>query len=169
MKTPGPDHPLRIEPAHRRWRVLFADHVIADSNDALVLHEAAFPAWVYFPREDVGMEYLARTDQPKHCEYKGDAVQYTLMMDGHFEANVAKSYEHPYPAAQALAGRVAFDPGRVEVYEVDDAAVNPRHAEPRSVAGRDVDQVVQHTDTGDGHAQRDHWPPNTQNPEGGVR
>jgi uncharacterized protein (DUF427 family) len=169
MKIPGPDHPLRIEPARRRWRVLFEGHVIADGDDALVVQKANFPAWVYFRREDVGMEYLAHTAQPKHCEYKGDAVQFTLLMDGHFEVNVAKSYENPYPAAQALSGRVAFDPDRVEVYEVDDAVVNPRPTEPRSVASRDVDEVVQHTDTGDGHAQRDHWPPNTQNPEGGVR
>ena len=169
MKIPGPDHPLRIEPARRRWRVLFAGHVIADSNDALILHEADYPDWVYFPVEDVGMEYLSKTDQPKHCEYKGDAVQYTLLMDGHFEVGVAKSYEHPYPAASALAGRIAFDPDRVEVYEVDDAAVNRRHAEPRTIAGREVDDVVQHTDAGDGHAQREVWPPTAERPEGGVR
>ena len=47
----------------------------------------------------------------------------------------------------------------------DDAAVNPRHVEVHP------DDAVQHTDAGDGHAQREHWPPNVNTPgtEGGVR
>ena len=53
MTTPGPDHPIHIRPAARRWRALFAGHVIADSDDALVLQEGARPEVIYFPREDV--------------------------------------------------------------------------------------------------------------------
>ena len=31
MMTPGPDHPITIAPAGKRWRARFAGHVIADS------------------------------------------------------------------------------------------------------------------------------------------
>ena len=41
MLTPGPDHPITVEPAKKRWRAYFAGHVIADTNDALILREAA--------------------------------------------------------------------------------------------------------------------------------
>jgi hypothetical protein len=58
---------------------------------------------------------------------------------------------------------LAFYPNHVEVYAVDDAAVNPHHQE------LDVDAVVLHTDSGSGRPQREPWPPNVEGPEGGVR
>ncbi|WP_296595815.1 DUF427 domain-containing protein [Phenylobacterium sp.] len=170
MKIPGPDHPITVTPATKRWRARFQGHVIADSADALVLQEASYPPVVYFPRDDVSMEYMSRTAHSTHCPYKGDASYYTLLMDGHFAENAVWTYETPFPAMQAIENRLAFYPNHVEVYEVEDAAVNPHHvdapAEPRA-----IDQVVQHTDAGDGTTQREHWPPNTTEPplEGGVR
>jgi hypothetical protein len=88
-----------------------------------------------------------------------------------------------------IGGRIAFYTDRVEVYDVDDAAVNPREREreraepePRTVmappldAGpadrAEIDEVIQHTDAGDGTTQREHWEPNVETPgaeEGGVR
>jgi uncharacterized protein (DUF427 family) len=173
MKTPGPDHPITLEPAANRWRARVAGHVIADSASALILREADYPARVYFPREDVAMEYMSRTEHRTHCPYKGDASYYTLFIDGEFLENAVWSYEEPFPAMEAIAGRLSFYPDRIDVYEVDDAAVNPEHArasEPRTVS---VDQVVQHTDAGDGTTQRQHWPANVDTPattdDGGLR
>lgn len=166
MLQPGPDHPITIEPARNRWRALYAGHVIADTADALILREASLPPVVYFPREDVGMEYMARTERTTHCPYKGDAAYYTLAMDGQIAENAVWTYERPFPAMDAIAGRLAFYADRVEVYEVDDAAVGG-HARRD-----DVDAVVQHTDAGDGTTQREHWPATAANPdqpEGGVR
>ncbi|HEX7885961.1 MAG TPA: DUF427 domain-containing protein [Phenylobacterium sp.] len=170
MKIPGPDHPITITPAVPRWRARFAGHVIADSSGALVLREADYPPVVYFPRKDVSTEYMSRTHHSSHCPYKGDASYYTLLMDGVFAENGVWSYEAPYPAMTAIAGYLAFYPNHVEVYEVDDAAVNPHHVdapqEPRA-----IDEVVQHTDAGGGAPQREHWTPTVEPPdlEGGVR
>ena len=165
MKIPGPDHPITVTPAAKRWRARFQGHVIADSANALVLKEATYPQVIYFPREDVSMEYMSRTAHSTHCPYKGDASYYTLLMDGHFAENAVWTYETPYPAMTAIAGRVAFYPNQVELYEVDDAAVNPHHVDAN------VDQAVQHTDSGGGAPQREHWPANVNTPgvEGGVR
>ena len=169
MLKPGPEHPITIEPAGTRWRAFFAGHVIADSNDAVILNEKGHAPVVYFPREDVAMEYMSRQDKLTHCPYKGDASHYTLLMDGEFADNAIWSYESPYDAMEAIAGRVAFYPDRgIEVYPVDDAAVNPRHHRE----AEDVDTVVQHTDAGDGRSQRQHWEPNVETPgpgDGGVR
>lgn len=166
MTTPGPDHPVHVRTADKRWRAQFAGHVIADSADALILKEGAHPEVIYFPREDVSMEYLSRTSHTSHCPHKGEAAYYTLLMDGNFAENAVWTYEQPYPAAQAVGGRLAFYPDKVELYEVDDAVVNPRH---KTESAR-VDEIVQHTDTGDGHAQKEHWAPNveTPRPEGGL-
>lgn len=171
MLTPGPDHPITIEPAKKRWRAFFAGHVIADTDDALILNESNLGPVVYFPRHDVAMEYMGKSDHHTHCPYKGEASYYTLRMESHIEENVAWSYEAPFDAVGQINGRVAFYPDRVRIYEVDDAAVNPHHRHHDDMAREDVDQVVQHTDSGSGATQREHWEPNVRGPgaEGGLR
>ena len=151
---PSPDSPrIAIRPAAARWRVKFGDHVIADSNDALILEEPGHAPVVYFPREDVSMEYMSRTARTTHCPHKGEADYYTLLMDGDFAENAIWTYEDPVPGAELIAGRLAFYPHLVEVYPVADAEVNPQaHREPP------VDEVVRHTDAGDGTTQATHWP-----------
>jgi uncharacterized protein (DUF427 family) len=161
MKTPGSDHPITLTTAANRWRAFFQGHVIADSGDALILQEAAYPPVVYFPRSDVAMEYMSRTDASTHCPYKGNASYYTLVMEGHIAENAVWTYETPYPAMTQIEGRLAFYTDRVEVYEVDDAAVNPDHT-PDAEAASDVDKAVRHTDSGSGAPQREHWAPNVQ-------
>jgi len=170
MLNPGPGHPISLEPATRRWRAYFNHHVIADTNDALILHEANLPDVVYFPREDVAMEYMGRTDRHTQCPHKGQASYYTLRIGGEIAENVAWSYEDPLDPVSRIASRIAFYADRVEVYDIDDAAVNPHH-DRDARARREIDEVVKHTDAGDGAAQRDHWTANvnTPGPEGGLR
>ena len=164
MQTPGPDHPITLEPARRRWRALYNGHVIADSDDAIIVREADLAPVVYFPRESVGMEYMGRTERSTHCPYKGDAAYYTLRMDSGVLENVAWSYEDPFPAMGELRNRIAFYPGEVEVYELEDSPIK------REVARDEIDEVVKHTDSGSGQSQRDHWEPNveTPGPEAGL-
>jgi hypothetical protein len=122
---------------------------------------------IYFPREDVSMEYMSRTAHSSHCPHKGQAAYYTLLMDGNLAENAVWTYEEPYPACQAIAGRLAFYPDKVELYEVDDAAVNRSHVRD----SERVDEIVQHTDSGAGVPQRAPWPSNVDapGPDGGVR
>lgn len=168
--TPGTEHTIRTEPARNRWRAYFAGHVIADSDNALILREGALPEVVYFPREAVAMEYFSHTDHRTHCPHKGDADYYTLMMDGEWAENGAWTYESPYSGAGDIAGWIAFDREKIEVYEVDDAVVNPHH-EDRAFRDRDVDEIVKHTDSGGGASQREHWETNVEGPrpDGGLR
>jgi uncharacterized protein (DUF427 family) len=184
----GPDTPITLEPAKRRWRVYFNNHVIADTDEALILREGGLAPVVYFPRRDVAMEYFGRTGHHTRCPHKGEASYYTLTLGGHVLENVAWSYEDPLDAAGEIRERIAFYPDRVEVYEIDDALVNPQHgheqerelerqrrAEPRTVSAADreeVDEIVQHTDAGDGTSQRERWAPNVETPDqpqGGLR
>jgi uncharacterized protein (DUF427 family) len=169
MLTPGPDHPITLRPAETRWRAEFDGHVIADSADALILQEASYAPVVYFPREDVALEYAARTHKASHCPYKGDASYYTFKMHSQIAEDVAWSYDAPFESMGQIAGRIAFYPDRVRIYEVDDAAVNPRHPEQHTQSSQ-VDEIVRHTDSGSGASQRDHWAPNVTGPtEGGLR
>ncbi|MFC3078952.1 DUF427 domain-containing protein [Phenylobacterium terrae] len=157
--------PIRVERAGRRWRALFAGHLIADSDDAVIVHEQGLNPVVYFPRESVSMEYMSRTDKTSRCPYKGDATYYTLLMDGNLAENGVWSYESPIDEELGmLAGHVAFDPRLVDVYEADEKVARAEgDAGPEDRAR--VDEVVKHTDTGAGYSQREHWAPNVRNPE----
>lgn len=161
MATLDTGRRITIEPSTKCWRALFADHVVADSDDALILHEQGLPPVVYFPRSAVAMEYMSRTDRTTHCPYKGDATYYTLLMDGHFAENAIWSYERPIESCEQIAGMLAFDPKQIEVYEIEDSATGVR----RHLERAEVDEIVQHTDSGGGAAQREHWPANVTLPE----
>jgi uncharacterized protein (DUF427 family) len=126
MITPGPDHPITLATNPKRVRVLAVGHVIADTTDALTLDEAGYGPVQYIPREDVETGFLSESPKVTQCPYKGAATHYTMLIDGELFENVAWSYEDPYPAVEAIAGRLAFYPDKVEVYEVDDEALERR-------------------------------------------
>jgi len=121
MKLPGPDHPITIAPAGERMRAAVESKEIGDSESALVLREADYPPVVYFPRDELEMGFFTKTEKTSHCPYKGQASYYSIFIDGELLENVAWSYEEPYPAMEAIAGRIAFYPDRVRVYAFADA------------------------------------------------
>jgi len=118
MKIPGPDHPITITTAPNRWQARFNGEVIADSADVRVLKEASYPAVIYFPRADVTMAALSRTERSTHCPYKGDAAYYSLGVGDRTSENAVWTYEAPYPAMAEIEGRLAFYADRVEILEV---------------------------------------------------
>lgn len=62
----------------------------------------------YFSPEAVRMEYLHSSETRTTCPWKGTAHYYTLRVDGKENADAAWYYPSPKPAAQTIAGRVAF-------------------------------------------------------------
>ncbi len=128
MKIPGPDHPITLVVNPKRVRAMIAGHVIADTDQALILQEASYRPVQYFPRADVEMGFAGKTDRSTNCPYKGDASYYTFDIEGEILENVAWSYETPYPAMSDIEGYVAFYPDRVQVYELDDPASHATQA-----------------------------------------
>jgi uncharacterized protein (DUF427 family) len=72
------DYHIVAVPSGKRVRVTFAGETIADSADALVLHETRLPPVYYFPKNDVRMEFLKRTELVTHCPFKGNASYWTI-------------------------------------------------------------------------------------------
>jgi uncharacterized protein (DUF427 family) len=114
-KTPGPDHPISIEPSPGRVIARVGERVIADTAAALTLREADYPPVQYLPLSDVDPAVLRRTDTTTYCPYKGDASYYSLLVDDAELADAVWTYETPYPAVARIAGHVAFYPDRVRV------------------------------------------------------
>lgn len=158
MKAIGPDHPITVTAHPRRVRVLFHDHLIADSANVLELREAGYKPVFYFPRDDVSMDYLSRTDRSTHCPYKGDAAYYSIYRDGEMAENAVWTYEAPFDQMNAIHGRLAFYPNKVDIHEVDEQG--------RRIASEDevIREAVLHTDSGSGASQKEHWPANVSRP-----
>lgn len=106
---------LNFSAAPGRMLALFEGHEIADSDNALVLQEGDYPPVIYFPREDVEMSVLRRTDHATRCPYKGQASYFTLNRDGRVIENAAWSYEEPIDGVELIRGRIAFYPQHVEI------------------------------------------------------
>lgn len=117
VKIPGPDHPITIERSAARVTVSLGGRVLADSKDALVLREAAYPLVFYIPRQDVEMALLERTEHASYCPYKGDAAYYSIPSGGARSANAVWTYEAPYEAVAAIKDHLAFYPDRVDAIE----------------------------------------------------
>jgi uncharacterized protein (DUF427 family) len=118
IKIPGPDHPITVTPTVGRVVVTVAGRVIADTQAALTLKEASYPAVQYIPREDVDMPLLVRTDHTTYCPYKGDCSYYSIPAGGERSVNAVWTYEDSYPSVAAIKGHLAFYPERVDSIEV---------------------------------------------------
>ena len=62
----------------------------------------------YFPLDDVRQEFLVSSSHTSSCPWKGTAQYYSLKVDGAENRDAAWYYADPKPAAQNIAGRVAF-------------------------------------------------------------
>jgi uncharacterized protein (DUF427 family) len=114
VKIPGPDHPITITKSPKRVVVTLGGKTIADTQDALILKEASYPAVFYIPRKDADMALLTRTDHSTYCPYKGDASYYSIPSGGERSKNAVWSYEHPHDAMAQIKDHLAFYPDRVD-------------------------------------------------------
>lgn len=116
-------HPARridVDPCPARVRVELGGEVVADSTRALVMHEADYPPVHYFPRDDVRMDLLVRTEHATRCPYKGDANYWTVEAGGRTAENAVWSYEDPIPAMTNIAGYLAFYRDRMDAWSEED-------------------------------------------------
>jgi uncharacterized protein (DUF427 family) len=114
--TPGPDHPITIEPNPSRVVVTAGGRVIADTRAALTLREANYPAVQYIPRADAGLSTLERTEHATYCPYKGDASYFSVRAGEEWTGaeNAVWTYEAPYDAVVEIKDHLAFYPDRVD-------------------------------------------------------
>jgi uncharacterized protein (DUF427 family) len=113
-----PGHRVETKPSRAHVRVTYKGEVIADTREAIELHESQSsshvlaPVVYYFPRKDVKMDRLARTTHRTYCPFKGDA-SYFSVVDG--AENAVWSYEQPFDEMAAIKDRLAFYPDKFEI------------------------------------------------------
>jgi uncharacterized protein (DUF427 family) len=113
---PTASHPITVEPTGKRVTVRVNGELVADTDEALTLQEATYPAVQYIPLGDVVAERLKPSDTETYCPFKGDASYYHVVTEtGQTVDDAIWTYEKPYPAVAAIAGHVAFYPDKADV------------------------------------------------------
>lgn len=110
-----PEHRIEIARAAGRVRAALGDKVVADSRHALVLHERGYDPVTYFPRADVRLGLMWRTDHRTYCPFKGHAAYWSLGVGAGTAENVAWSYQEPYREVTEIEGHIAFYGDKVAV------------------------------------------------------
>ncbi|ARE40019.1 hypothetical protein RGUI_1878 [Rhodovulum sp. P5] len=109
---------IKIHKADGAWVVRAGGAVIAESREALELHEGEREPVIYFPREDVAMAFLEQTDSRTSCPHKGEASYFTIHAKSYEIPDAAWSYENPTEPAARIAGHLAFYTDKVTVEQL---------------------------------------------------
>lgn len=105
-----PDYKIDIKPDESHISVILSGDLIADSQQTLLVQEQDHQPVVYFPRQDVRMEWLISTTKTSFCPFKGTARHWSLdNKDQHIEV-AAWSYEDPFPQVNQIKNYIAFYP-----------------------------------------------------------
>ncbi|WP_416973121.1 DUF427 domain-containing protein [Streptomyces sp. 4F14] len=97
-------HHITVEPSSARVRVVHGEHVLADSERALLLKETGCPPRYYIPAEDVRLDLLTPSETHTVCPFKGTASYWSLPD----APDLAWAYPEPYDAVAAIKDHLCF-------------------------------------------------------------
>ena len=118
--------PPRVEKVDKPIQIIFAGEVIAHTTNAKRVLETSHPPVYYLPPEDVALEYLTRNGQSSFCEWKGQALYYSLEVKGRQSANAAWAYLDLAPGYEDIQDHLAFYAGPLDSATVDGEEVEPQ-------------------------------------------
>ncbi|MFJ9575033.1 DUF427 domain-containing protein [Streptomyces sp. NPDC101191] len=105
--------PPRVERDTRRLTVTVGTEIVADTRASLRVLETSHPPTFYLPLQDVRTEFLRPGAGRSHCEWKGAASYWHVVVGDLVVPRAAWSYEEPRGAYASLRGRLAFYPSLV--------------------------------------------------------
>ena len=110
------DH-IKIRPAEGTWVVRAGGAVLGESDRALELTERDYAPVIYFPRDDIAMDFLDESNKTSTSPLKGEANYFSIVTKSTTLKNAAWSYETPKDAVAAIAGHLAFYTGDLVTVE----------------------------------------------------
>lgn len=104
-----PEDRITLHPHSHRVSVRLGDTVVAETDRAIELREIGYPNRQYLPRDALINGSLQASDTTTYCPFKGFATYYHFVLDDRVIEDGVWSYEMPFDAMEAIAGRVVFD------------------------------------------------------------
>lgn len=108
---------ITIRPARGTWSVRAGGAVLGETENALELTENGYPPVIYFPREDIAMEFLDDSDKTTTCPHKGKASYFSIVTNSGTLQDSVWSYETPKDDVAQIAGHLAFYTGDMVTVE----------------------------------------------------
>ncbi|NIZ12939.1 DUF427 domain-containing protein [Phaeobacter sp. HF9A] len=99
---------ITIRKAAGNWVVRSGGAVLGETSNALELSEGELKPVIYFPRADIAMAFLDRSDKTSQCPHKGDATYYSIVNKSSVTENAAWSYETPLETVAEIKDYLAF-------------------------------------------------------------
>ena len=107
--------PPAVESDDRVIVVRYRGVTVAQAPASIRVLETSHPPVFYLDADDVDLRYLAKNSRTTVCEYKGAARYFDLVLSPEV-VNVAWTYPDPAPGYEALRGRIAFYPSKVDCF-----------------------------------------------------
>jgi Uncharacterized protein conserved in bacteria len=99
---------ITISPAEGTWVVRAGGAVLGESTRALELTEQGYDPVIYFPRDDIAMAFLERTEHATTCPFKGAAAYYSIVARSMTYENAVWTYEDPVEDVADIKDHLAF-------------------------------------------------------------
>lgn len=121
--------PPRVEALGLPARVVIDELDVASSTRALRVLETSHPPVIYFPPQDIRLEYLEPVAGSSLCEWKGTASYFDLVIGRRRIRRAAWTYREPEDGYQQLKDHVAFYPSRVDACFIGDERVSAQEGD----------------------------------------
>lgn len=118
--------PPRLEETPKHIQIVFNGVTIADTHKAQRVLETSHPPVYYLPPDDIQMQYLLLAQGRSFCEWKGNAVYYTIVVSDKQAPKAAWGYPDPTPTFASIKDYIAFYPQMMDVCYVDGEKVQPQ-------------------------------------------
>ena len=118
--------PPALEPVSKRVRIVFGGSTIAETDAAWRVLETSHPPVYYLPRAAFSEGSLEPASGGSFCEWKGEAVYWSIVAPAKRALRAAWSYPDPVPRYAAIRDHLAVYAGMMEQCFVGDEAVTPQ-------------------------------------------
>lgn len=109
---------IKIRNASGVWVVRAFGAVIGESSKALSVEDNTNSDAIYFPRDDIAMEFLEKSDKTSDCADRGSATFYGVSTPAGVEHNAAWSYEKTPEGMSKLRDYVSFDASKITIEQL---------------------------------------------------
>ncbi|MHA6268002.1 DUF427 domain-containing protein [uncultured Aliiroseovarius sp.] len=99
---------IKIRPAEGKWTIRAGGAVLGESLNALSVVEGDNPAVIYFPKDDVAMAFLDKSETVTTCPYRGEARHYSIQTKSTVIEDAGWIFDAPVEDLSALKDHIAF-------------------------------------------------------------